>query len=72
MKYVATLLAGLAIGVGGTVAVQAATDDAKPEGWGVIYAECMNAIPDNPLDLPLYQGPTTSEGCERRADRALD
>ncbi len=60
MGFVGILLLGLALGIGGTLGVQAATDESTPsfrsedrerlaEEWGEIYAECVEEA-ETPAD----------------------
>jgi hypothetical protein len=60
MGFVVVLLLGLALGVGGTLGVQAVTDESTPgfrpdvreevaEQWGEVYAECVEEA-ETPAD----------------------
>jgi hypothetical protein len=60
MGFVVVLLLGLALGIGGTLGVQAVTDEPTPsfgtevpeglaEEWGEVYAECVDEA-ETPAD----------------------
>ena len=72
MKYVATLLAGIALGIGGLFAVQAVTTDGP--GESPAYRRCVANLPKSELDRKIAEfdnQPTTEAHC-RAAQRARE